>query len=273
MDILLISYLYGRKTVQDHVVQMNELKAKDALSAEQLSDALYFDINADDFKPTSAIKRLAEGIKINKKKMADIIKKGIKKVNTISKLVYYDGYNQLLSTLVKTQEVGESIKSWVDRIGKKSILKNIGLDKDDPSYLLTVYRTNQTSAFTAGRYTESMENEFVEYLEYIAINDNVTTPQCAALDGMIRKKTDKVWDWATPPLHFNCRSDISALTKDSLEIQGLKETKKMPLAEVDGKKYNPKSLIDESFLKNPAKNDDWLKPSKGMIKRLKKYEK
>lgn len=53
---------------------------------------------------------------------------------------------------------------------------------------------------------------FVEGLEFSAILDGRTTEVCQHMDGRDYKIDNPVWEKYTPPLHFNCRSLLIAIT-------------------------------------------------------------
>jgi SPP1 gp7 family putative phage head morphogenesis protein len=84
-----------------------------------------------------------------------------------------------------------------------------------PAYLNTLTRTNTFEALNEARYAEFASPEvadFVEALEFAAVLDDRTTEVCTQLDGHVHAVGSEVWDKYRPPLHFNCRSVLIAVT-------------------------------------------------------------
>lgn len=82
--------------------------------------------------------------------------------------------------------------------------------------LETIIRTTSTEAINEARYayfTDPALGDFVEALEYSAINDDRTTEICSQLDGHVHPADDAFWNTYTPPNHFNCRSLIVPVTR------------------------------------------------------------
>lgn len=79
----------------------------------------------------------------------------------------------------------------------------------------TAIRTTVFEAINEARYDLFASPEvgnFVEALEFSAILDGKTTDICEHMDGRIYPTTDPIWEDYTPPLHFNCRSLLVAVT-------------------------------------------------------------
>ena len=88
-----------------------------------------------------------------------------------------------------------------------SILQNAGLDAANPFRVETIFRTNLTTAYTAGRI-EQVESdpvvaEVFQWWQFDATLDGATTPVCRAMHGRVHRRDDPIWNQYTPPLHFN----------------------------------------------------------------------
>lgn len=96
--------------------------------------------------------------------------------------------------------------------------KNIDLKGMSDWYLETVFRTNIGSAYSAGRYEQQMNgiSDFPYWL-FDAVMDNRTSELCSELDGKIYRADNPIWQKIYPPLHYNCRSDVIALSKYDLK--------------------------------------------------------
>jgi len=79
----------------------------------------------------------------------------------------------------------------------------------------TAIRTSVFEAINEARYEFFASPEmdgFVEALEYSAILDSRTTEVCEHMDQKIYELNDPIWETYTPPLHYNCRSLLIAVT-------------------------------------------------------------
>ena len=79
----------------------------------------------------------------------------------------------------------------------------------------TAIRTAVFEAINEARYELFASPEmsgFIEALEFSAILDGRTTEICEHMDERIYPVNDPVWEGYTPPLHFNCRSLLVAVT-------------------------------------------------------------
>jgi SPP1 gp7 family putative phage head morphogenesis protein len=79
----------------------------------------------------------------------------------------------------------------------------------------TAIRTSVFEAINEARYELFASPEmagFIEALEFSAILDGRTTEICEHMDERTYAVNDPVWERYTPPLHFNCRSLLVAVT-------------------------------------------------------------
>jgi SPP1 gp7 family putative phage head morphogenesis protein len=94
----------------------------------------------------------------------------------------------------------------------------------NPSRLETIFRTNVQSAYSAGRYRQNNSpavRATHPYSKFSAVMDSRTSDICEALDGTVLPSDDPFWSTHQPPLHFNCRSDVSAITEDEARELGV----------------------------------------------------
>ena len=141
-------------------------------------------------------------------------------------------------------------------------MKELGLIGESPYYIETVYRTNFTTAHTAGRWRSAQASKLVSMLKFVGVADDRQTDEiCKPLNNTVKPKDDPIWQTIAPPNHFSCRSGIVELTKSYVAINGIKE--KSPGA----------FEIPEDFATNPGESDAWMKPTKAMKTRLIDFEK
>ena len=72
-----------------------------------------------------------------------------------------------------------------------------------------IVRTETTRAYNQGMLQGYSKDDAVVGYEFVAIVDSRTTDKCLMLDGTIISKDDPRLYELTPPLHVNCRSQLS----------------------------------------------------------------
>lgn len=121
-------------------------------------------------------------------------------------------------------EKGQTLEDFKKEIGPKLEAAWAGSVANPAARLETIYRTNVQHAYAAGRY-EQMNAPAVRkrrpYREFNAIMDGRTSPICAPLDGTVLAVDDEFWQTHLPPLHFQCRSTVLALTEEQAKAKGI----------------------------------------------------
>lgn len=91
-----------------------------------------------------------------------------------------------------------------------------------PWRLENIYRTNLNVAYSVGRYHAQKENTATApNWQYMAVMDNRTRPDHAALNGKVFRADDPIWDRIYPPNGWGCRCGVVALSDNQLAAQGL----------------------------------------------------
>ncbi|WP_096897170.1 phage minor head protein [Escherichia coli] len=89
----------------------------------------------------------------------------------------------------------------------------------------TIYRTNMTVVYSAGRWAEQMENvDDRPYGMYCAICDNRTRQPHLLLHQMVMRLDDPFWQSFYPPNGWGCRCTVIAMTEADVRRRGLKIT-------------------------------------------------
>jgi SPP1 gp7 family putative phage head morphogenesis protein len=90
-----------------------------------------------------------------------------------------------------------------------------------PWRLETIYRTNMTTAYQAGRYLQQMNQPERPYWQYIAVMDERTRASHAAMNGLVFAATDPIWQTHYPPNDWGCRCRVRAMSQMRLDANGL----------------------------------------------------
>ena len=239
--ILILSLLFGMV----HIKEKEEQK-------------LFFD---PDFDATfeEAVEFMKEKLSLTPEEFYKLDAKARFRAFTVAKLTGLDAIERVKEKLIKAIEEGKTLKEWIEELGEDGILKAAGFHQQNPWYLETVFRTNISTAYNAGRLMQfSRSKDKIKYLEYVAIDDSRTTEICRRLDGTRLPPNDPFWASYTPPNHFNCRSTVRAIFRGSDEAKRIR-------------KWKPKDIppVPEGFAGSPL--DSWWKLTDSMAKRVVKY--
>ncbi|WP_456435450.1 phage head morphogenesis protein [Thermovibrio ammonificans] len=239
--ILILSLLFG----MTHVKEKEEQK-------------LFFD---HDFDATfeEAVEFMKEKLSLKPEEFYELDAKARFRAFTVAKLTGLDAIERVKEKLLKAIEEGKTLKEWIEELGEDGILKAVGFHQSNPWYLETVFRTNISTAYNAGRFMQfARSKDKIKYLEYVAIDDGRTTPICKRLDGTKLPPDDPFWATYTPPNHFNCRSTVRAIFKGSNEAGKVRKRAPRDLPE-----------LPEGFRSSPLSS--WWKLIDSMARRVVKY--
>lgn len=110
---------------------------------------------------------------------------------------------------------GANTRQTVDLLSER--LKSIGVSAENPHLIETIYRTEASLAYNAGRFETNQSPEIDSILwgyEYVTVGDDRVRPSHAALDGLRRPKDDPIWESILPPNGYNCRCTVVEIFKD-----------------------------------------------------------
>lgn len=131
---------------------------------------------------------------------------------------------QLLVTAV---EEGQTFREFAASVEDGTA--PLGISKQDPSYLQTVFRTNVQSAYGAGRFRAMTDPDVMEarpFVQYRTVGDARVRPAHAKLHNLVFRINNPEWHRIAPPNGFNCR--CSAVTLDREQAKGLRIVRKVP---------------------------------------------
>lgn len=91
------------------------------------------------------------------------------------------------------------------------------------AYARMAFRTNLNTAVTAGRFRQSQDSAVrvvVPAFRFHAIGDSDTRDNHLRADGMILAVDNPAWNQIAPPLGYNCRCTVVAVTRPELRRMG-----------------------------------------------------
>ncbi|NHB98412.1 phage minor head protein [Photorhabdus stackebrandtii] len=101
--------------------------------------------------------------------------------------------------------------------------ERVTVQQGSPWRLGTIFRTNMSVLYSAGRWAEQMENvDDRPYWMYTGINDNHTRKSHLALHGLVFRSDDPFWQAFYPPNGWCCRCSVIALSHDDVRVRGMK---------------------------------------------------
>ena len=132
------------------------------------------------------------------------------------------------SAVATAIQEGQSVGEGVASIRKIARAAGADMDRFTRSYAETVFRTNVSTAYTAGRFRE-MANPAVAFaigaLKFVGPTSTPpqgdTRPNHAAAVGLIAAADDPVWRTMRPPLGYNCRHSVTFVGWPELKRRGL----------------------------------------------------
>jgi uncharacterized protein with gpF-like domain len=95
---------------------------------------------------------------------------------------------------------------------------------DDPQRVETIFRNACQLSYGRGRYEQMTDPDVLEerpFWKFLGIDDGRQSPICHECNDTCLE-ADSPW-WAThyPPLHHDCRSDVTTLTAEQAQAMGL----------------------------------------------------
>lgn len=91
-----------------------------------------------------------------------------------------------------------------------------------PYRLKTIYRTNMQTSMMRGRGKDLLDNVRARpYWQYVAVLDGRTRPMHRRLHGRVLRYDDPFWKSFYPPLGFNCRCRVRALSERDIQEREL----------------------------------------------------
>ena len=128
---------------------------------------------------------------------------------TIAGLTALDQLQQVADSLTAVLESGETFRTWQARVRDGEVPLDLG-----DAQLETIFRNNIQQSYNYGRCVQQMAAiESHPFWMYDAVMDDRTRPEHAAMDGVVARWDDPLWDVWTPACGHRCRCRRLALTE------------------------------------------------------------
>lgn len=127
-------------------------------------------------------------------------------------------------------QVTQAVQKTMARLQQEGVETNLAVKTLEEMtgwsrwYAETVFRTNVTTAYSAGRWkqvSDPVVAEVVPAFRYSAVGDSDTRKNHEAADGLIAGLNDPIWERFTPPLGYNCRCTLELVDRFTLQRMSL----------------------------------------------------
>lgn len=180
-------------------------------------------ITADPAKYEQAIHSLRRRVPMTREKWDALSAAEREFAFTVSNVAQADLVAETLEAVKKAMENGTTLADFKAEIGAQL---EEAWGGPDPFRVETIFRTNVQSAYNAGRHeiiSDPVVKEARPYWRFDAVEDDRITEVCEKADGTVLPADDPWWAEHTPPLHYNCRSQIVPLSVEEAERTGISE--------------------------------------------------
>ena len=116
--------------------------------------------------------------------------------------------NSLRPALVKALEEGSTIRDF-QKVVRGTVVSD--------AHAENIFRTNVSTSFVSGNMEAARTDHgksAIPAMEFMAVLDDRTTPECTERDGQIYRSADAESMDIVPPLHYMCRSDLVPVFED-----------------------------------------------------------
>jgi SPP1 gp7 family putative phage head morphogenesis protein len=192
-------------------------------SAEEFEDAP--EVTSGEFPATAGelVQHLRDVLALPAEEFYELEAKSRGRAFTVSGVAELDLVTDVWRAVESAVTNGETLDDFKARIGEDLEQAWGG---EIPGRIETIFRTNVQAAYGAGRYHQNNRPEVRAthpFCRFTAVMDSRTSDICEALDGTVLPSDDDFWATHQPPLHFNCRSDVSAITEEEAREAGVDE--------------------------------------------------
>lgn len=150
---------------------------------------------------------------------------------TVAGIAEADLVGEVLQSIDAAVSQGVAFDEWAASIGDRVTSAWAGTVENPSWRLETIFRTNTQHAYAAGRHEQMAHPDVVDdrpFWMFSCVLDHGTTPCCRNAHGTVLPADHPWWQTHTPPMHFNCRSDLIALTEEEAVRYGYTPGRRPP---------------------------------------------
>ena len=164
---------------------------------------------------------------------------------TVSNVTEMRVLQDVLDGVDRAIDQGSTLDEFKDEIASDLIESWGG---EIPGRIETIFRTNVLTSYAEGRHAVNSAPAVKEarpFWRFDEVADDRECEVCADCSGVVLPADDPFWSDHHPPLHFNCRCTVTALSPDEAADEGIDEA-------------GPDVDADEGFGEEPsAEGKDW----------------
>lgn len=154
---------------------------------------------------------------------------------TVAKVTRLDILQDLYNVLEDALEQGQTSRWYRQQL--EPILKDKGwwgritetrpdgeqqeIQAGNPWRMDTIFRTNTSSLYSAGRWESQVQDSTRPYWLYVAVRDSRTRPGHMQLHGQCFPASHPFWQSFYPPNGWNCRCSVIALSAAEVKARGI----------------------------------------------------
>ena len=217
-ETLILSNLYGRKRL---LMQADAARSRGTFSAQIESPSAYGETFDEALADLVSRDPRLERSSIELSRLYN------------TEHVFGLAYSADLAVTKKIQEtISRSVREGLGISDVAPIIEEMG--PWSRSYAEVVYRTNASTAYTAGRFQIARDPDVAEVIpamEFVALLDARTRPNHAAAHGMIAATDDPIWRQFQPPIGYSCFVPGTAVSGSF--VAGLKALYSGPIVQIE----------------------------------------
>ena len=150
---------------------------------------------------------------------------------TIAGIAEADLIGEVLHSLDNAMSQGLSQDEWAASV-TDHLTAAWGGSVESPAWRIeTIFRTNVQNAYAQGRHAQMADPEVLDdrpFWMFSTVLDHGTTACCKNAHGAVLPADHPWWADHSPPMHFNCRSDLIALTEEEAVRYGYTPGRRPP---------------------------------------------
>ena len=128
---------------------------------------------------------------------------------------------------------GDTLYDFREQIDE--LFEDFGYSRANPYHVETVFRTNIATAYSTGQWIADQKlGDALWGWEYVAVMDERTREEHAALNGTRAPKNNPIWNEITPPNGFNCRCYLDEIFDFEAHRQSVAMPEEMPPIDFPG---------------------------------------